>query len=291
MRSSKISLVFILFISIFTLQPAQIHSESQDEMQVHFIDVGQGDSILIQTPTNKTILIDGGPPETGKKVVSYLEKQQVEKIDLLIATHPDIDHIGGLPNVMKSFEVDQILDSGKLYTTKTYAKYLNQIRKQNIPINIAEEGELIKLDPMLTIRVLNSFEKDKNNNQSSIALKITYNDIDFVLMSDVEMDQEKEIIDKNELQAEILKVAHHGSNTSSSFEFLQEVNPQIAILTYSMDNDFGHPVDRVIKNLEKINATIYSTATFGNVVVTTDGDNYFITPQKSPIHNLEKSAS
>ncbi|UJL47305.1 MBL fold metallo-hydrolase [Virgibacillus sp. NKC19-16] len=291
MRSSKFLLGFIMLISILTMQPALIHSESQQDMQVHFIDVGQGDSMLIQTPTGKTILIDGGPPDSGKKVVSYLEDKQIDEIDLLIATHPDIDHIGGLPYVMEHIEIDQILDSGKLHSTKTYAKYVNQIRKQDIPIKIAEKNELIKVDPLLKIRVLNSYEKTKNNNQSSIVLKITYDAIDFLLMSDVEKEQEKELMENKKLQAEIIKVAHHGSNTSSSLEFLQEVNPQIAILTYSVENDYGHPVDRVIENLHRINSTIYSTATFGDIVLRTDGDSYLVIPDDNPLRNLEKTAS
>ncbi|WP_373895375.1 ComEC/Rec2 family competence protein [Virgibacillus natechei] len=291
MRSSKFLFVFIMLISIFTIQPTQIHSASQQDMQVHFIDVGQGDSMLIQTPSDKTILIDGGPPESGKKVVSYLEDQQIEKIDLLVATHPDIDHIGGLPYVMEHIEIGQILDSGKLYSTKTYARYVNEIRKQGIPIKIAEINEPIELDPLLQIHVLNSYEKDKNNNQSSIALKITYDEIDFLLMSDVEKEQEKELIKNGELQAEIIKVAHHGSNTSSSMKFLREVNPEIAILTYSIENDYGHPVHRVIENLHRINATIYSTATFGDIMLRTDGESYLVLPNENPLRNLDKTAS
>ncbi|MBY7142738.1 MBL fold metallo-hydrolase [Virgibacillus sp. NKC19-3] len=291
MRSSKFLLVFIMFFSIFAVQPIQIHSESQQDMQVHFIDVGQGDSMFIQTPSDKTILIDGGPPESGKKVVSYLEDHQIDEIDLIIATHPDIDHIGGLPYVMENIDVGQILDSGKLYSTKTYAKYVNQIRKQGIPIKIAEKNELLKVDPLLTIRVLNSYEKEKDNNQSSIVLKITYDDIDFLLMSDVGIEQEKELMEDNELQSEVIKVGHHGSNTSSSLEFLQEVNPEVALLTYSIENDYGHPVDRVIRNLHRINATIYSTATFGDVVFRTDGKSYLVMPNENPFRNLEKTAS
>jgi beta-lactamase superfamily II metal-dependent hydrolase len=260
------------------------------DMQVHFIDVGQGDSMLIQTPSDKTILIDGGPPEAGDKVVSYLKEQQIESIDLLIATHPDIDHIGGLPHVMKGIQVNHILDSGKLHTTRTYANYLQQIRKQNIPVQIAMENEKIKVDPELTILVLNTYGATKTNNQSSIALKLTYEEVDFLLMSDIEMEQEKELMEEHDLQAEIIKVAHHGSNTSTSYPFLREVNPETALLTYSAENDYGHPVDRVIDNLNKINATIYSTAAFGDVVIRTDGKSYVVLPDENPFHRMIKSA-
>lgn len=283
--------ILMIIISLFIIPATTVHGEAHPQMVVHFIDVGQGDSMLIQTPSNKNILIDGGPPESGKKVVNYLKKQHIKKIDLLIATHPDIDHIGGLPQVMKSIEVNEILDSGKIHSTKTYAKYLYQIRKHAIPIKIAKQNQKIKLDPLLDIRVLNSSGKSKNNNQSSIALKLTYRDVDFLLMSDVEREQEKKLLDKFNLQAEIIKVAHHGSNTSTSFDFLKHVQPKIAMLTYSKTNDYGHPVNRVIKNLYKIDALIYSTAAFGNVVVITDGEDFFVSPEKNPMQGLLKKAN
>ncbi|PAV28117.1 competence protein [Virgibacillus profundi] len=290
MCKNKQLIIIMIIFSIFTTAPAYIYSEALPEMRVHFIDVGQGDSILIQTPSKKTILIDGGPPKAGKKVVSFLESKQIKTIDLLIATHPDIDHIGGLPQVMKSVKVKQILDSGKLHSTKTYARYINQIYKQDIPIKIAKKNEHITVDSMLKIKVLNTYEKNKSNNQSSIVLKISFKEIDMLLMSDVEIEQEKSLLESQDLQSEIIKVAHHGSNTSTSLGFLQEVNPQIAILTYSKENDFGHPVDRVVENLYKVNATIYSTAAFGNVEIRTNGMDYFVIPQRDPINNLEDNA-
>ncbi|GAB3042576.1 ComEC/Rec2 family competence protein [Virgibacillus ainsalahensis] len=291
MRRLKIFPVIVLIISFSIYTPVQVvQGERQPEMLVHFIDVGQGDSMLIQTPHDKNILIDGGPPDAGDKVVSYLEKLKIDKIDLLVATHPDIDHIGGLPQVMKSFHIDQVLDTGKLHTTKTFVNYISEIRKQEIPVQIAQENQQIELDPLLDIKVLNSYGKFKTNNQSSIALKITYQDIDFLLMSDVEKAQEEALLKQKELQSEFIKIAHHGSKTSTSLEFLQEVKPQIGILTYSVQNRYGHPVNRVIENLYKVNAEIYSTAVFGNIIVTTNGEDYFVVPERRPIENLYKGA-
>lgn len=289
---SKINglLILLIFIGFVMIPFTYTSAEQQPEMKVHFINVGQGDSMLIETPSDKTILIDGGPPESGKKVVSYLKKHNVKKIDLLIATHPDIDHIGGLTHVMKSIKVAKVLDSGKLYSTKTYARYMKQIDKQKIPLEVAKENELIKLDRRMTIRVLNTYSGKRNNNQSSIALKISFKDIDFLLMADVERKQEKRLLSKYNLEADILKVAHHGSNTSSSLDFFKKVKPKVAILTYSKQNNYGHPVDRVIKNLNKINANIYSTAVFGDVVISTNGENYCILPEKSPIDGLLEKA-
>lgn len=286
-------LVSVLFIFIIITSPpiTNTHAYVPSGMQVHFIDVGQGDSILIQNPSDKTILIDGGPPKAGNKVVSYLKDRHIEEIDLVIATHPDMDHIGGLPQVMKNFEVKQIIDTGKIHITKAFINYITQIRKQDIPIKIAEESEQIKLDPLLNINILNAYDKVNNNNQSSIALKVSYGDVDFLLMSDVEKKQEKELMEKGELQAEIIKVAHHGSNTSTSQKFLQEVSPQTAILTYSKENNYGHPVGRVIENLNNVDATIFSTAAFGDLVISTNGESYLMMPKETPISKFVKSIS
>ncbi|MFD1040083.1 ComEC/Rec2 family competence protein [Virgibacillus byunsanensis] len=273
---------FIPFVGI--TQP--VYAYPYQNMEVHFIDVGQGDSMLIKTPEDKNILIDGGPPKAGKDVVTYLKQQNVDKIDLLIATHPDIDHIGGLIDVMKSIEVVEVIDSGKLHSTMTYARYINQIRKQDIPIRIARQNEQINLDPTIEIRILNTYSGAKNNNQSSIAMKLTHKDIDFLLMSDVETKQEVKILQNHNVEAEFIKVAHHGSKTSTSFSFLEHVKPKTAILTYSKKNDYGHPVERVIGNLNRINADVYSTAVFGNLVMTTDGHDYLIMPEKTPIDGL-----
>lgn len=290
MFTRKYSLIIFITVLLTTLQTTT-YAQEQAEMNVHFIDVGQGDSILIQTPSNKNILIDGGPPEAGKKVVSYLKDHNINNIDLLIATHPDIDHIGGLLHVMQKIKVNQLIDSGKFYTTRTYTKYINQIHQQKIPMITVKQNERIHIDPLLHIQVLNAYERKKNNNQSSIVLKVQFNDISFLFMSDVENKQEKKMIEKYDLQADFVKIAHHGSRTSSSLPFLQAVNPEVALITYSKENDYGHPVSQVIKNLDRLNTMIYSTAVYGDIMISTDGTSYFIHPDKSPIDGLLESTT
>lgn len=283
----RYNIVILLLLFIY---PVEAIGFENPEMKVHYIDVGQGDSILIETPTDKVILIDGGPPNAGNKLVTYLKKQQVGEIDILVATHPDYDHIGGLIKVIQSFPIKQIVDSGKLHTTKTYIQYINQIRKNKIPVNFVNKNEKLSVDSLVQIQVLNSYEKNKTNNQSSIVLKLTYGTVDFLFMGDIERKQELKIMEEENIQSEIIKVAHHGSKTSSSLSFLQEVNPSIALLTYHKKNKYGHPVSHVIENLNKVNAQIYSTAVFGNVVIVTNGKSYFVLPEKSPIEGLLKGA-
>ncbi|GAA0441225.1 ComEC/Rec2 family competence protein [Lentibacillus halophilus] len=281
----NVFMIIVIIVSTITI-PIPLHAQESD-LDVHFIDVGQGDSILIETPSGKNILIDGGRPKAGKKVVTFLKKQGVGKIDLMVATHPDIDHIGGLITVMKTFEVKRMLDIGKINSTKTYARYVSQIIRQQIPIEIAERDDLIKVDSELKVRILNSHTGSKTANQSSIVMKMTFEETDFLLMSDVEKKQEKKLMKNYNLDSDILKVAHHGSHTSTGLKFLREVTPEAAILTYGQKNKFGHPVDRVMDNLRKVNTAIYPTAMFGTITIRTDEKGFVIINEKSPTNWLE----
>jgi competence protein ComEC len=253
-----------------------------EEMKVHFIDVGQGDSILIETPNGSKMLIDGGVPSKGNEVVSYLKEEGITTIDLLVSTHPDIDHIGGLIRVIEEIKVKKILDSGKLHTTKTYFRYLNKIKQEEIPVQLARTGQRLYLDGNISIKILNKYNFMKTSNQSSLVLLLQYGVIDLLMMGDVGIDQEQRLMDKYNLRSEIIKVAHHGSGTSSSYEFLKEVSPETAILTYGPYNHFGHPVSRVIDNLQQTGATIYSTAKSGNIIITTNGKSYDVEVSGKP---------
>lgn len=269
-------IVIIYFFPNTSLTHVYAATSEQKDMQVHFINVGQGDSILIQTPDNKNILIDGGPPSSGAKLVSYLKEKSIETIDTIISTHPDIDHIGGLIPVVKTFKVKEIIDSGKFYYTKTYFEYVKQIEKMDIPVRVANIDKTLQVGDNISIQYLNESSIFKTNNQSSLALKLTYGKVDFLLMSDVGKKQEMRIADNYNLKAEILKVAHHGSDTSSALPFLQKVQPEKAIISYSKDNHFGHPVPSTIDNLLQVGATIYSTAKAGDIIVTTNGKTYHL---------------
>ncbi|HLR07652.1 MAG TPA: MBL fold metallo-hydrolase [Bacillota bacterium] len=286
MTHKRFFIILPLLLFLFFLLPPIVHSAQGGILQVHFIDVGQGDSILIQTPEDKVILVDGGPPKSGKKVIDYLKNEQIKNIDLVIATHPDIDHIGGLPKIMNStIGISKIMETGKFHTTRTYLRYIYHVKKHMIPVTVARVNQTIDLDEQMNIDVLNADEGKKNNNQSSIVLKIRYKDIDFLLMGDVGIEQEKKLPAKK-LQTDFLKVAHHGSNTSTSHDFLRNVKPKVAVLTYGDNNKFGHPVDRVINTLDMSGAAIYSTAAYGDIVISTDGKSYIIDTEKDPLMNM-----
>ncbi|HYK72417.1 MAG TPA: S-layer homology domain-containing protein [Pseudoneobacillus sp.] len=250
-----------------------------NELAAHFIDVGQGDSSLIVTPSGKTILIDGGRITAGEKVVSYLKKAGITSIDLLVATHPDADHIGGLLDVLSEFPVKKVLDSGAQHTTDTYLDYLTLIRQKNILFEVAKEGSTIPLDNDIQITVLNSGNGSDDLNASSIVLKITFGQINFLYTGDADVGQEYEMATNYNVEAEILKVGHHGSNTSSSQLFINEVKPKVSILSYGADNSYGHPTSEVVNRLKAAGSNLYSTAISGDIIVKTDGKIYQVSTQ------------
>ncbi|GIO24898.1 ComEC/Rec2 family competence protein [Oceanobacillus sp. J11TS1] len=280
--------IFLLMLAVIHFyNPAPIHAKQEmPSMKVHFINVGQGDSILIETPLERTILIDGGPPRAGDAVVKYLKERRINEIDLLVATHPDIDHIGGLVKVLKKMEVGRVIDTGKLHPTKTFATYMNRIRDLEIPITIAEKDTPIEIDPMVSFEIWNAAQPLTSPNASSLVLKLTYGETDMLFMGDVGKKEEKAIQKKYDVHADLIKIGHHGSNTSSAMSFLKAVDPEIAILTYSKDNNYGHPVPRVIDHLNKINALIYSTAALDSITVETDGDSLIVNPKMNPIQKF-----
>lgn len=277
-----------LFIILLFLLPQAAYTKLDPPMRVHFIDVGQGDSMLIETPDDQNILIDGGEPEAGDRLVEYLEAQDIKEIDLLIATHPDFDHIGGLIEVLKHFPVEKVVENGQARPTYTYAMYKMLLFKAKIPVKIAKENENIPFDGEVDLHILHAAGDSDETNPSSIVLKLTYGKVDFLFMSDVEAEQETAIAEKYEIQSEILKVAHHGSNSSSSLDFLKQANPEVAVISYSVKNNYGHPVKRVINNLKKLESQIFSTAAYGDIVVETNGKDYIVLPAMQPIERFLK---
>lgn len=252
-------------------------------LEVHFIDVGQGDSIYIKTPENKHLLIDGGPPESGKIVVDYLKNEDVQTLDILIATHPHFDHIGGLIDVLEQIPIKRIVHSGIVHPTKTYFLYMYQIWKQSIPTYIPSKDEKIFKEEQLTLEVLNRELEYDSINDNSFVLRLTYENLTLLLLGDIERKGEEHLKASKDLEADIIKIAHHGSNTSSSFDFLNEINPQVAIITYDRDNTYGHPSTRVIDNIRFLDTFIYSTATFGDIVVRMKDGQFFIESTSNPL--------
>ncbi|MFD2705208.1 S-layer homology domain-containing protein [Salibacterium lacus] len=247
------------------------------ELEAHFIDVGQGDSIFVEYPNGKNMLVDGGKRAAGEKVVSYLENEGVSTIDHLISTHPDADHIGGLIQVLEEMEVNHVLTSGKDHTTQTYDDYRSHLSQEGLSYNTPAEGETLGIGSDVTTKVLNTAPSSSNNNEASVVLKLTYGENDLLLTGDAGVEQEQNMMNEFDVEAEILKAAHHGSDSSSSTAFLEEVDPEAAVLSYGEENRYDHPASSVVTNLRNDNADIYSTAAEGDVVFSITEGNYEVT--------------
>lgn len=249
---------------------------SGKDMLVHYIDVGQGDAILIQSPNGKNMLIDGGPKSAGDKVVSFLKSKGVSTLDIVVATHPDADHIGGLIAVLNNFKVNQVIDSGKVHTTQTYYEMLQVIDSKNIPFTVAETNDTIDFDLSLKTTVLYADENAKDNNDASIVIRTVYGSVSFLFTADAATNIESKLLSRNDLKSTYLKAGHHGSNTSSSAVFLNAVKPVGTILSYKENNSYGHPHAEVVERLKAIGTTIYSTAESGDITITTNGSTHSV---------------
>ncbi|KOY82261.1 lamin tail domain-containing protein [Lysinibacillus macroides] len=250
------------------------------DMRVHFIDVGQGDSILIESPNGKTMLVDGGVKGAGQEVVAYLKELGFNKLDLVVATHPDADHIGGLIPVLNGISIEQFYDSGKVHTSQTFEEMLMLIDDKNIPYHVPKTGDMLDFDKDLRVKVLNADEHAADNNDASIVLKITYGNVSFLLTGDAGVALEKDML-QYDVSATVLKAGHHGSNTSSSMDFIQAVQPKVTILSYGQGNKYGHPHAEVMERLQAVGSKVYATAEAGTIIVSTDGVNYAVNNEEA----------
>lgn len=247
------------------------------DMQVHFIDVGQGDSALIVSDGN-VILIDAGENDKGKTVVDYIKKLGITKIDMLISTHPHSDHMGGLDTVINTFEIGKIvmpkLQDSIVPTTKTYTGFLTAVAEKGLKITPAKPGEEYTFGKGL-LKILGPVGEFESLNDSSVLAKFTYDNNSFLFTGDMEKTAEKAtLLEKNiDLKADVLKVAHHGSSTSTTKEFLKAVSPQYCIIPVGDDNSYNHPSSKTLDTIKPTSAKIYRTDYQGSIVFSiTDGE-------------------
>ncbi len=262
-----------VFNRMFCATGLKIKSEVTSDFSVHFIDVGQGDCSLIKCG-DKNILIDTGDSIYSRKVIKYLKSQNVRKIDYLIISHPHSDHIGGLEKIAKDISVDTIfiINIEKSIEPKDIDYYnINKIISQkNFNIRNPVSEEKLKVKDAELIFYVPTYNSENLNN-SSIVTMITYNDKKFLFTGDIEKASEKELISKKyDLKADVLKVAHHGSNSSSTDEFLKAVNPEYCVISCGNDNSFIHPSDSTIKRLNMYANNIFRTDLLTNIVFESD---------------------
>lgn len=243
------------------------------KLKVSYIDVGQADSILIQVPNGKKVLIDAGNNEDANTITSYLKKQGVGKLDIVIATHPHEDHIGSMDTVINTFDVGQVVMPRKDATTQTYKHLITAIRNKGLKITEAKAGLKLDLGPEVIALLLapNSTDYEDVNNYSAV-LKLSYGTNTFLFEGDAEEQSENEMLKAGySLKTDVLKVGHHGSNTSSTTAFLAKVSPKYAIISVGEGNTYGHPAQTTINKLVNIGAKVYRTDQFGTIVVESDG--------------------
>lgn len=247
---------------------------AQNKIITHFIDVGQGDAILIELPNEENMLIDAGSNEKGKKVVEYIKKQNIREITYLIGSHPHADHIGGLDDVINSFKIGRIYMPQVNHTTRTYEDVLLAIDAKGKKIKAAKKGLIIVEDDELKAEILSPISDDYQDlNNWSVVIKLDYKKISFLFSGDAEEKVENQLINSGlDLKSQVYKVAHHGSDTSNKSKFLEKIDPQVSVISVGIDNNYGHPSPEVIKKLTKIDSNIFRTDKQGTIIISSDGE-------------------
>lgn len=282
MRNKLLILLISIFL-IFTLischnPPTSINN---DNLQIHFIDVGQGDAVLLTTK-DKNLLIDSGPKEARKDLISYLKDRNINTLDYIILTHPHEDHMGGMAKVISTFNIGKIYSPKITSNSKNYEDFINAIKEKNLKINVIKSGESsINLKDNISITFFSPIENydntplDNINNYSPI-IKIAYLNNSIILTGDAEKEIEQKAIEENfPLKADILKVGHHGSSTSTTEDFLSKVNPKIAVISVGKYNKYGHPNKETLDKLKKKDALIYRTDLEGTIILELDGNSIY----------------
>jgi competence protein ComEC len=276
--------ILIALICFNTLAWIAVYEVSRPKfLEVIFFDIGQGDAIFIETPKKHQILIDGGP---GSVILEKLGKSMPfydRTIDLIILTHPEFDHLSGFNEVLKKYKVENILWTGIIRDTAEFKEWLNLIKDEKAQIKIAKVGQKI-IAGGTVIEILYPFEnlegeilKDSNN--TSIISKLVFGKNSFLFTGDTYKDVERKLLlnqVKQQLDSDVLKVAHHGSKTSTSEEFIKSVSPEIAVISVGKGNKYGHPNQEVLELLEKYGIKILRTDEDGDIKIISDGENYAI---------------
>jgi len=247
-------------------------------LTVHFIDVGQGDSILLDFGGIE-VLIDGGDKSPG--IISYIDDYVDGPLEVMVATHPHADHIGGLIAVLDAFEVDEIWLNGDTSTSKTYSQFMSAVNSEGARVFVAMKGDTIQVGN-LTFNVLHPLNLRGTTNNNSIVLSLSYGQVDFLFAGDAEWEAEASMLMQDIVpDVEVLKVGHHGSRTASSIQFLQVAKPECAIYMAGQGNDYGHPHQETITNLCEVGAEIYGTDIHGTITIMTDGETYNLLPSNN----------
>ncbi len=239
------------------------------ELKVRYIDVGQGDCTLVSCG-GEYLMIDGGPSKQSNEVYSILERMGVSHLDYVIATHPDADHIGGLAGALNYATCGTFYSSVTQHDTKTFANVVKYLG--DTPITVPQVGDFFYLgDAVVTfVGPVESYDDDTNNN--SLVCRIDYGSTSFLFTGDAEQESESDMVKSGvNIEADVLKVGHHGSSSSTSKTFLDAVSPTYAVISVGADNSYGHPTSKTLSRLEKAGVEVYRTDELGSVIAVSDG--------------------
>lgn len=264
-------------------------SQGEDNLKVIFFDVGQGDAIFIETPEEKQILIDGGDSSLILDKLSKQMKFDDRLIDVIVLTHPHADHVTGLVEVLKRYQVGEVWLTGVIHTSSIYLEFLNLIKEKQIPTkiifacgqkNIKGCNDIMALGTEVRFKILYPLEdlsqkRINNANNSSIVIKLNYQTDSLILVGDADITDEQKILgifEASELKSDVLKLGHHGSSDGSSEKFLAAIQPKYGIISVGKDNPYGHPSLRIVRRLERIGAKIFRTDELGDIVFIDDNN-------------------
>ena len=275
-------LAFLLLLSLLLSGCAEIEAPettataapvSGSGLTVHFIDVGQADCALLECD-GAYMIIDGGNREDGQLVVSYLEQQGVEALEAVVCTHAHEDHVGGLPSVLAVYPTAAVYAPTKTYSSSVFDKFVYYTDQQGLEITIPEPGDAFTLGSA-NITVLGPTQSYADPNNTSIVLKVEYGDTSFLFTGDMETTAENDMLDywgsRVDWNADVLKVGHHGSNTSTGYRFLNEVDPTYGVISVGKDNSYGHPHEEPMSRLNQAGVTLFRTDELGHVIASYDG--------------------
>lgn len=249
------------------------------ELTVHFIDVGQADAAILQCEDD-TMIIDGGNVADSSLIVAYLKKLNIDNIDSMVCTHAHEDHFGGLSAPLSVMPVGAIYASPMESDSKTYQNFKRKAAEQNTEIIHPENYESFLLGSA-KVEILACPDNADNLNNTSIILKVTHKNKSFLFMGDAEREEEQTLLEKGLLKSDVLKIGHHGSDTSTSYAFLREAMPEYAVISVGKDNSYGHPTEEVLSRLRDADVQVYRTDLQGDIVMISDGDNIGITTAKN----------
>lgn len=261
-------------VSNVTNNSENVKLQDNVNLEVYFLDVGQADSILIKLE-DEYMLIDAGNNEDGVKLVNYFNELGIKEFKYVFGTHPHEDHIGGMDDIINNFKIDNYYMPDKITTTKTFEDVLDALINNNLQYTILEKGDEFNLSSA-NFKVIYAGDETNDINDSSIVLKLTYGNNSFLLTGDATSNVEKTLLN-DDIKSDVLKVAHHGSNYSSTDEFLDVVSPKYAVISVGKNNSYNHPYNSTLKKLNDRNIKLYRTDLDGTIKFISDGENITIT--------------